>query len=138
MASKHFSDGSPISISALDALGAATVGTFTLNASGFTVAPPSGTARYAVVGNLVSVSIPSFSGTSNATTLVLSSLDAAILPSAARTSSCVVVTDNGKIVPGSLVFETGGTISVYAGPPGTVFENKGPKTVGPCEVHYLK
>lgn len=108
-----------------------------MSAAGFSAGPLTATARYVQVGSLVALSVPLFTGTSNATTLVLSGLPAGIRPSADRTYQCVLVKNQDNPLSGSMVIHSDGTVNVHVGFPTGAFNSNGVKLVGPCEIQYV-
>ena len=91
-------------------------GTYTATATGMTTSP-TGTVTFVRVGNMVTMELPTISGTSNATSFTLTGMPTTIRPSAAR----IVLTrgqDNGSGAwfYGVAVIDTGGVITLYTNP----------------------
>lgn len=87
--------------------------TFTATLTGVD-ASVTGTARYVKLGNFVSLTIPSLSGTSNATTCTISGLPAAIQPTNDAGYVAIGVTDNGVTVVGlAAIIAAGSVITLY-------------------------
>lgn len=91
-----------------------TSGSVTLSATGFTTVP-TGTAYYAVSGNVCTVFLPTISATSNASTFTLTGLPVAARP--ARTQQCqamlVGAVDNSGTVGATAFVDTAGTVTLF-------------------------
>lgn len=112
-------------------------GTFTLSGSTGWTSTPTDTAYYTKIGNAVHLTMPAgFSGTSNATTKILSGVPAAIRPLSIKWTP-VLVSDNG----GAQVWAEGrvltnGNIQVYAGPNSNGWTASGTATIFPITIAY--
>lgn len=138
MSQKHFSDGSSLQVSFLDPAGTLSIGNFAITATGFAGVAPIGTVRYLMLGDLVVISLPLITGTSDSPGFTLLSVPAPIRPTVARQFSGVYVVDQSKDVVGTIVFETGGVISLYSSIQASLFKASGTKGFGPLELHYLR
>jgi hypothetical protein len=107
----------------------------TLTATGMTTSP-TGTLYYSKVGNLVTLTIPTISGTSNSTAMTLTGLPAALIPSVQQL--CLIrTTDNGTRSVGLIVFNTDGTVVLYASINASSFTASGTKAVDGSTVSYI-
>ncbi len=88
-------------------------GTFTATLTGMT-AGTTVTATFTISGNIVTLSIPSVTGTSNTTALTITGLPAAIQPATLASFLPVTVVDNGTtVVGGASVAAGSGTLTLY-------------------------
>jgi hypothetical protein len=87
-------------------------GSFTGTLTGCTTSP-TGTIFYTIIGNQVTLDIPQFTGTSNATTKTITGAPSAIFPTTQKRMTCISV-DNGGAGKGSLFqIATSGVISYF-------------------------
>lgn len=109
------------------------IGTFTGTLTGVTSG--SGTVRYARNGDMVTLTFPAISGTSNSTAHTISGLPPGLHPANAQT--CIGVTeDNSTDAFGLIVVETNGTITLHNGLSAT-FTGSGTEGVGACNITYI-
>jgi hypothetical protein len=108
--------------------------TFTATATGMTTSP-TGTVKYSVIGNTVTLDIPAISGTSNTTAFTLTGAPAAIAPAADK-DILIRITDNGTIALGFVRVKTTGVLEFYATVSGGAFTNSGTKAVNVSSVTY--
>lgn len=132
-ATRYFSDGSAIEVAADTTV----ADTFTMGTTGFT-SNPSGTARYQTIGRIVVLSIPTLSGTSNATAFTLTGIPAAIRPDAGRNVGAVGVSNAGVGLMGTITVNSDGTATVSAGIVGTLFSALLGKSLTAVEIVYLR
>lgn len=103
-------------------------GTFTITYTGFAT-PPTGTAVWTRIGNLVFLTIPAATGTSNTTAMTATGLPAAIQP--VRSCGGMVYAENNSL-PGTAVFASlangSGTIT-FVYPAGSTFTSTGTKGI---------
>lgn len=107
-----------------------TTSTFTITATGFTTTVQ-GTAQYVKFASLVTLFIPTLSGTSNATTMTLTGIPVAIQTISEGTQT-VPVQDNGVnlTTPGSVTIRAGSTAwDVYKDTAQGAFTNANAKTI---------
>lgn len=91
-------------------------GTFTITGAGFT-AGVSGTARYVKVGKMVTLAIPTLTGTSNATTFTLTGVPAGIVPQTPGQTPALHAYDNSAHIWAFGEFAAGsGTITMRSLP----------------------
>lgn len=115
------------------------LGSFTMTATGFTTTV-TGTAFFARNGNIVTLIIPTLTGTSNANTLTLTGIPAAIVPATSTSSqNCTILcADNGINEVCRLIMLAGSTtwtISRISGAGFTASGTKGP--ANPFVVTYI-
>jgi hypothetical protein len=108
--------------------------TYTATATGMTTSP-TGTVTYSVVGNTVTLDIPSISGTSNSTSFTLTGGPVAIRPAADK-DFLMPITDNGTSALGFARMKTTGVIELYATVAGNSFTASGTKAVRPNSISY--
>lgn len=101
--------------------GRAEEGSFTLTASGFSGTAPSGAAKYIRLGNMVLITLPALSGTSNAVTFTLGTIPAQLRPATAQKSPPIQLTDSGALSIGTLSIGTDGVITLGLGITAAVF-----------------
>lgn len=111
-----------------------TQSTFTATATGMTTSP-TGTVKYSIIGNTVTLDIPAISGTSNSTAFTLTGAPAAIAPTADK-DVLIGVTDNGTTQLGFVKIKTTGVLEFYANIGGGVFTSSGTKAVRAFSVTY--
>lgn len=104
-----------------------TAGTFTATLTGCT-ANPTGTAKYVIAGQMVTLMLPGMSCTSNATTATITGAPAAIFPATVQ-NLVVAVTDNGTAQIGRAQIGTNGVITLSLGFSGGAFTNTGTKAL---------
>lgn len=117
--------------------------TFTGTLAGFSGTAPSDTCRYTRIGDAVVLWVPpgsgGFNGTSNASSMIMSGVPAAIRP--ARTQYCAIpdVTDNGSIVTGAHVAVSSiGEVTFFLDGSSTGFTSSGTKgTAHGFAISYL-
>ena len=111
------------------------IDTFTITATGFTTSV-TGTARYVLLGTIVILFIPSLTGTSNATTLTLTGLPAAIQPTQTSFEE-LRVADNGIDLLGIARLNSGsGTIDIFSTVALAIWTALGTKTIYPLYICY--
>jgi Right handed beta helix region len=112
--------------------------TFTVGTTGFSGTDPSGTARYELNGDAVTLFLPELTGTSDANTFTLTGIPTHL--QAARDQFALVrATDNGAIVLGSLLIDAAtGTWSLRNGVGGapTSWTASGTKTLHEQTITY--
>jgi hypothetical protein len=108
--------------------------TYTATATGMTTSP-TGTVKYSVVGNTVTLDIPSISGTSNSTLFTLTGGPTAIRPAVDKDIP-VRITDNGTVALGFARVKTTGVIELYATVGAGAFTAAGTKAVGVNSISY--
>jgi hypothetical protein len=96
---------------------------------------PTGTVKYSVVGNTVTLDIPSISGTSNSTAFTLTGGPVAIRPAVDK-DIFLRITDNGANAVGFARIKTTGVIELYATVAGNVFTASGIKAVTANSISY--
>jgi len=113
-----------------------TSGSFTAGTTGFAATAPAPTCYYAKAGNLVVLYIPTFSGTSNATSFTITSVPSAIQPIRAQTHDVIDygITDNSATLTrasGSYISCTvsGSSVTLYKNNSAFGFTNSGTKGV---------
>ena len=107
---------------------------YTGTATGFT-ATLTGTVTYSRVGNIVTMTIPNFTGTSNATTLTITGGPASMRP-AAQQRAVITVLDSGAASIGTATIETSGVITVWYGGGNYAFTNSGAKGILASSISY--
>jgi hypothetical protein len=107
---------------------------YTATATGMTTSP-TGTVKYSVVGNTVTLDIPSISGTSNSTAFTLTGGPIAIRPAVDK-DIFLRITDNGTNAVGFARIKTTGIIELYATVAGNVFTASGIKAVTANSISY--
>jgi hypothetical protein len=91
-------------------------GTWTATLTGCTTSPTV-TATATRVGRVVTINIPSLSGTSNSTSKSITGMPAQYRPSNQQRGFVNLISDNGGAnTPASLFVEAAGTINLFAGP----------------------
>lgn len=110
-------------------------GSFTGTLTGCTTSP-TGTIRFSVSDDAVTLVIPAISATSNTTAATITGMPSNIWPDAAQ--PCLGVTqDNGTSTIGKVQVETTGVLTLYTVLSAT-FTNSGTKGVGACVVSYKR
>ena len=109
-------------------------GIFTATLTGCTTSP-TGTVSYVRKGKMVTLSIPSISGTSNTTAASLTGVPASLTPANGQ-SGISLIFDNGVSLNGNFSVTNVNVINLYKGPYGTVFLNSGTKGVQACAISY--
>jgi hypothetical protein len=107
---------------------------YTATATGMTTSP-TGTVKYSVVGNTVTLDIPSISGTSNSTSFTLTGGPVAICPAVDK-DIFLRITDNGTNAVGFARIKTTGVIELYATVAGNPFTASGTKAVTANSISY--
>jgi hypothetical protein len=110
-------------------------GSFTFTATGMTTSP-TGTSTYVKVGNVVTLNLPSISGTSNATSFTLTGLPSIITPSSARRVTATVQDNGGNFVYGMAEISAAGAVTLYLTPGGAGFTASGTKAINISSVSY--
>lgn len=100
--------------------------TFTATLTGCTTSP-TGTVRYSRQGNVITLSIPTVTATSNTTAATLTGVPTAIRPALAQ-FGFAVITDNGTNEDGSVIIETSGAITLRRAD-GAAFTGSGTKGI---------
>lgn len=108
-----------------------TSGTFSFALGGCTTAP-TGTARYTVYGNVVTLTFPALTGTSNTTSLTYTGLPAALQPANIQYFTIPSLVDNGAFVTlkTDVSVTSSGTVTFQIGDSASGFTNSGTKGVG--------
>ncbi len=109
-------------------------GTFTGTLTGCTTSP-TGTLRYVLHGRIVTVFIPSISGTSNSNAATVTGLPAALIPNRDQDQWGAMV-DNGNSGYGTYRIKTTGVIELYVGTNYSNFTAAGTKATKTCTVSY--
>lgn len=110
-------------------------GSFTATLTGCTTSP-TGTVKYSVNGDAVTLEIPAISATSNTTAATLTGMPADIYPVSTQ-NPVGFTTDNGTTAAGKLAIGTSGTITLHVGTSAT-FTNSGTKGIAACSVTYRR
>lgn len=110
-------------------------GSYTATATGMTTSPTGGV-DYVRSGSLVSLQIPTISGTSNSTSFTLTGMPVGIRPSANRACTCRLQ-DNGAYYFGLAVIGADGTISLFKDASGSVLTSSGTKGVADYNITYM-
>ena len=108
--------------------------TYTGSATGFT-STPTGTVSYTRVGDIVTMLIPNFTGTSNATSFTITGGTAAMRP-AAQQRAVITVVDSGAAALGTATIETSGTLTIFYGGGNYLFTNSGTKGILASSISY--
>lgn len=87
-------------------------GTFTGTITGCTTSP-TGTCKYVVMGNIVTLLLSTITGTSNTTSLTMTGLPAAIQPATAQNIICTVEDNTANIVGMAQVNAGSGTVTFF-------------------------
>jgi hypothetical protein len=94
-------------------LGAVSVGSFTGTLTGYAV-NPTGTVSYRIIGNLCTLYVATaITGTSNATSLTMTGLPAAVRPTIHRAVPCYLTDNSDNDVLGSALVQDDGSILFY-------------------------
>lgn len=101
-------------------------GSFTGSLTGCTTTP-TGTVSWSRSGNVVVLSWPDITGTSNAFTMTLTGMPASIYPSATRSGILTRVQDTGTLTLGIASISTAGVITFGLNVAGNSFNNTGTK-----------
>lgn len=113
-------------------------GTFTATGTGFSDAtPPSGTARYVKVGNMVMIYLPEINGTSNATTFTVTGLPTELYPSANRRTSVVARDNGGAFVMCRAIVGSSGVITLSSNVDGAAWTASGSKILSAFMTFYI-
>ena len=96
---------------------------------------PTGSVKYSVVGNTVTLDLPLISGTSNSTAFTLTGGPTDIHPVADK-DVLLSITDNGTVALSFVRVKTTGVLELYASVSGAAFTNSGTKAVRPNSVTY--
>lgn len=108
---------------------AMTRGTFTASLTGCTTVPTV-TAAYSKMNNTVVLVIPAMTATSNATTMTITGLPAAIQPASPKDGFPFVGTDNGSLITNpARAALSGGTLTCYINFAGTPWTNVNAKGI---------
>lgn len=108
--------------------------TFTGTLTGLTTTP-TGSVKYTRNGEIVTLSIPQISGTSNSTAATITGMPTSLAPTTAK--RCLVrVQDNGTAALGLAEVGTGGVITLYLGATAAVFTGSGTKSIEACTITY--
>lgn len=89
-----------------------------------------------VLGNLVTLTVPLVTGTSNATTFTITGMPTELRPAADRDLVGRVQDNTGSFVAGLVRIKTTGVIEVYATLSGGAFTSSGTKALGALSVSY--
>lgn len=108
---------------------------YVASGTGFTTVP-TGTVKYSVVGNTVTLDIPAITGTSNATTFTLTGGPAAIRPAVDKDFAVRITDNGGTSVMGFARIKTTGVIEIYAGMSGAGFTASGTKSFPGASLTY--
>lgn len=114
-----------------------TAASFTFTMTGLTTSP-TGTAFYEVAGNNVVLSIPTITGTSNATTATLTGLPAHLIPTRQQNFMVRMQDNGGAIVPAqAFIDSTTGVLNLTKDLNGNAFTAAGTKTIGSGTVAFM-
>jgi hypothetical protein len=108
--------------------------TYTATATGMTTSP-TGTVKYSVVGNTVTLEIPAITGTSNTTDLTLTGGSVDIRPATDK-DVLIRVLDSGTTQLGLARVKTTGVIELYSSVAGNAFSGSGTKGVAATSITY--
>lgn len=108
-------------------------GSFTGTLTGCTTSP-TGTVKYSINGDSVTLDVPTINATSNTTSATVTGMPSSIFPLTAQ-SVVAVATDNGSNVISWLDIATSGTITLRNGVSST-FTNSGTKGIQKCSITY--
>ena len=111
-----------------------TQSSYTATATGMTTSP-TGTVKYSVVGNTVTLDIPFITGTSNSTAFTLTGGPVDIRPAADK-DILLPITDNGTPALGFVRVKTTGVLEFYASVGGVAFTGSGTKAVRTNSISY--
>ena len=89
-------------------------GSFTVTLTGCTTSPTA-TAYWSKQGNQITITLPTLTATSNATTLTLTGLPAVITPTRNQNCAVAFLDDNSAATNGACQFNTTSTINFYKG-----------------------
>ena len=111
-------------------------GTFTATLTGCTTSPTANV-TYVKVGRMVTISIPTLTGTSNTTACTLTGMPAALYAAVANVSQHARVIDNGNnVTTGVMIMGATGTITMFTTAAGGAFTNSGTKGVDAVSITY--
>jgi hypothetical protein len=115
-------------------------GTFTATLTGVS-GSVTGTARYVLNGKMVTLKIPTLTGTSNTTGCTITGLPAPLNPANTHFASVQEIRENGGYYPGVLGVSSSGTITPWfrtgaSGVLGTVFTASGTKGIETVTITY--
>lgn len=98
-----------------------------------------GTAYYVKQRNLVSIQLPTLSGTSNATTCTITGLPSTLIPAHTQGNLPTLIADNGAFAFGVIQLQTSGVFSCFksATATGSDWTNSGTKTIANTNINYL-
>lgn len=108
---------------------------YTATLTGCTTAPTFAIS-YTIIGNVVHMTLPTLTATSNATTCTLTGAPSAVFPAAQRFVSCTVQDNSGSTIFGLAVIETTGVITLYTSAAQAVFTASGTKGIKSCSISY--
>jgi len=117
-------------------LAAAREVTYTATATGFDTVL-TGTAWAVKTGSVVTLELPSISGTSNATTFTMTGMPVELRPTATRVILVRVQNNTGGYILASAFISTLGTVSLYTGLNGGAFTASGTKSHAPTLASYI-
>ena len=112
------------------------VASFTATATGMTTSP-TGTVSFARAGNLVIMTLPEISATSNATTFTLTGMPTTCRPSANRYVTVRVADNGGALAVGNAKIDSSGVITIYKDMAGSGFTAAGGKILGNLTISYI-
>lgn len=113
-------------------------GSFTATLTGCSDATaPTGTIEYTLVDDVVTLSIPTITGTSNTTAASLTGMPAELYPSALR-GALGITTDNGSSSAARLNINTTGVIDLYVSAASAIFTASGTKGIQIVTISYKR
>ena len=110
-------------------------GTFTGSFIGCTTIP-TGTVNYTKIGNVVTLDIPSFTGTSNSGSKSVTGMPAALIPVSVKNGICFTSDNGGSYVASQSEIATDGTIGYTTSASGGVWTASGTATVQRMSMTY--
>lgn len=117
-------------------IGAINTGSYTGTLTGCTTSP-TGTIEWSLTGDVVTLQIPTISGTSNSTSATITGMPASIRPSTASSGIGITV-DSGTAAIGRIVVETTGTITLYNSVTAAGFTAAGTKGIQFSTITYRR
>lgn len=110
--------------------------TFTATATGMTTSP-TGTVGAVRNGNAVTLSLPSISGTSNATTFTLTGMPTTLYPSTSKNVLCIIRDNGGAFAVAMANIGSAGVITLYKDTAASAFTASGAKAIYNSQVTYI-
>jgi hypothetical protein len=109
---------------------------YTATATGLTTSP-TGTVSFVRAGNTVTMSIPTFTGTSNAATFTLTGGPTTMRPSGARNVIVRTADNGGSTTAAIATIGTDGVIQIFKDLGASSFTASGTKLIGLCCISYI-